>query len=108
MSERLREHVHLLRALHRASPKKCRAILDKHGKPLLMTLCECVKNLFKGVVPLTEKQKKRLRPKEKLMRALLLKKTPLKTKRRIIQRGGFIGALLGPLISIISGLFAPR
>jgi hypothetical protein len=35
---------------------------------------------------------------------LSAKKTPYKKKRHIIQTGGFIGALLTPIISILGGL----
>jgi hypothetical protein len=35
----------------------------------------------------------------------VLKKTPLKTKKKIAQTGGFLGALLAPIVKILGGLF---
>jgi hypothetical protein len=40
-----------------------------------------------------------------MLRRLALKKTPLKEKKILIQSGGFLGALLGPIISILGNLF---
>jgi len=40
-----------------------------------------------------------------LLRKLVLKKTSLKNKRKIVQTGGFLGALLGPIVSVLGSLF---
>jgi hypothetical protein len=39
------------------------------------------------------------------MRKLILKTTSFKIKKKLVQTGGFIGALLPSLIKIIGGLF---
>jgi hypothetical protein len=35
-----------------------------------------------------------------------MKKTSLKKKRKILQKGGFLGALIPPILSVLGGLFA--
>jgi len=80
--------------------------LKKHcSSEFVACICECVKNLLLGNVPLSATQKKRLSSKKKALREIVLKKTSLRKKKSLIQRGGFLGALLGPIISILGGLF---
>ena len=106
MSKRLHRHVNLLRALHKASPASRKNLLKKHcNSDFVCCITECVKNLLKGNVPLNSAQKKRLSAKKKVLRQIALKKTSFRKKQKLIQSGGFLGALLGPIISVLGGLF---
>lgn len=106
MSKLLSKHTNLLRALHKASPSHRSKLLKKHcNRDFVCCITECVKNLLKGNIPLSELQKKKLSAKKKVLRQIALKKTPLRKKQKLIQSGGFLGALLGPLVSILGGLF---
>src|SRR6266516_6711830 len=106
MSQRLRRHVNLLKALHRASPVIRKRLLKKHfDGDFVACISECAKNILKGNVPLSAGQKKKLSFKKKALRQIILKKTSLRKKKNLIQRGGFLGALLGPIISVLGGLF---
>jgi hypothetical protein len=40
-----------------------------------------------------------------MLRELALKKTSKKKRKKIIQSGGFLGAILGPIVSILGRLF---
>ena len=75
-------------------------------------LCECVQNLLKDNVPLQMKHLKCLQRYKKSLRDLTLKRTSVSTRKKIPQRGGFLGFLLKPLISglasLIIGLIANR
>ena len=62
---------------------------------------ECAINILKGNVPLTNAQMSKLRPRKQDLRALSVKKTK---KRKIIQKGGFLSALLAPALSVLAGL----
>jgi len=55
---------------------------------------------------LKEAQLRKLRREKDNLRALALKKTPLKKKRKILQKGGFVGALLTPVLSIIGNILS--
>lgn len=107
MSQRLKKYAHQLRELHSASPKVQKKLLSKINKDndFVKCLCECAKNIIKGNVNLTDKQREKIRRRKKSFRKLSVKKTSLREKRRIVQSGGFLGALLGPIISVLGGLF---
>ena len=49
-------------------------------------------------------QLRKLRREKHNLRRLALKKTPLKKKRKILQKGGFLGAILAPALSVLGGL----
>lgn len=104
MSELLRRHSKTLRKLHKLKNRK--AWLKKNcTNDLVHCLSVCCKNLLAGRVPLTKDQKKSLARRKKDLRKLASKKVSRKQKRVIIQKGGFLGALLGPIISVLGSLF---
>ena len=106
MSARLHRHAKLLRALHKASPAQRHKLLKGHcNDDFVCCITECVKNLLKGNVPLNPAQKKKLSSKKKVLRQIVLKKTTKSKKRKLIQSGGFLGALLGPIVSVLGSLF---
>jgi len=65
---------------------------------------ECAKNVIKGNVPLGSRQMTNLRRRRHDLRALSKTNTSLKTKRKILQKGGFLSALLPPVLSLLGGL----
>jgi hypothetical protein len=75
------------------------------NRAFINCLCECARNIIKGNVPLSTAQLKALRRKRQALKQLVLKKTSLLKKKKIVQSGGFLGAILGPIISAISSLF---
>ena len=60
-------------------------------------MCECAHNILKGNVPLKNSHKGRLRQYKNDLQALVKRKTALHERKRILQKGGFVGALLAPL-----------
>ena len=109
MSQRLKRYASTLKQLNKYSDKQKKCWLKNNlNKELVLCLCECAKNLLKGCVPLSSKQKKALSRRKLSLRNLAKKKVPLKKKRRIIQTGGFLGALLGPIISVLGSLFGSK
>ena len=92
--------------LHKSTPNARNALLKQHCSPeFVKCICECVKNVLVGNVTLSPEHKRRLTRHKRSLRKLTLKKTPLKEKKRIVQSGGFLGALLGPIVKVLSGLF---
>lgn len=110
MSQRLRKYAPLLRHLHASrGGAKLKALLRQKvnkDKNFVSCICECACNIIKGNVHLTGEQKTKLAKRKKALRQLVAKSTPLKVKKRIIQSGGFLGALLAPIASILGGLFS--
>jgi len=70
--------------------KSKREYLKKCNKEFL----ECAKNVLRGNVPLTARQKARLRRSKNDLRLLSVKNTSLRKKRQIVQKGGFLGDLI--------------
>ncbi|PJE78546.1 hypothetical protein CI610_02516 [invertebrate metagenome] len=107
MSSYLEKHCKDLEYFCQAEPSIRKAILEKASKSFIYCLCECIQNILQGRLPLTPKQKKRLSRHKQKCRQLL--KSPFKTKKRIIQQGGFLPAITSILLplatQVLSGLF---
>ena len=76
--------------LSKLDPDLARVIINKGNENLVKGLCECAHNILEGNVPLKKSQKGRLRRCKKDLKALVQRK-------RILQKGGFVGALLAPV-----------
>ena len=74
-------------------------------KDLVYALIDCVRMLLKGGVAVSAGQLRGLEAKRRDISELLRRGGSLESKKRILQRGGFLGALLGPLISGFASLF---
>ena len=106
MSERLKRHVPLLKALAKASTHSRKKFLKNNcSQDFIHCICECVQNILKGRARLSKAHKSKLSRHKNSMRKLILKKTSFKNKKKLVQTGGFIGALLPSLIKIVGGLF---
>ena len=106
MSNRMKKHLPMLKWLSTAKPKEQKAVIRVLGNDALKAVDECCVNVLKGNVPLTKSQKHRLSRFKQVMRKLGGGGKALSTssKRRLIQTGGFLGALLPPILSILGGL----
>ena len=104
MSQRVKKQAPLLNHLAKAKPSAVKAIINTGDKELINVLCECALNVLNGNVRLTKSQKARLCRHKTGIREISLKKTSLKKKRETLQRGGFLRALLAPILGIIGGL----
>ena len=107
MSKRLRQYAPTLGHLAKCGTVSRKRLLKNYlnDKEFLYTICECCKNILLGNVPLNSKQKQLLSKRKKQIRKVANKSSSLKQKKAIIQRGGFLSAILGPLIGLLGGLF---
>lgn len=104
MSKNLKKHKETLHYLSKARPSIVKTFIKTADNGLINAICECCVNVLKGNVPITKVQKNRLRKYKNELRSLVKKKTSQKKKKNIIQKGGFIPALLGPIIGVVSSL----
>ncbi len=105
MSQRVRDNLaRMKRIQHLKEDKKRKFIECNCDRKLVECFCECAKNVLKGCVPLTARQFKRLRRWKKTLQTLSIKKPSLKNKKKLLQQGGFLGALLPPVLSFLGGL----
>jgi len=93
-----------LRRIHRMGEKAKRQYVKRCNRQFIDCVSECAKNVLKGNVPLSNAQMNKLRSRRQDLRALSVKKTSLTKKRKIIQKGGFLSALLAPALSVLAGL----
>ena len=107
MAKRLRNHIDELKVLKKANPSLRKNYLKLANKDLICCLCECSHNILNGNIKLTSAQKKKLTRHSQHLRLLAKKSVPLKTKRNIlIQKGGFLPALLAPILGIAASLIS--
>ena len=104
---KLRKHFPLLTYLQSLSPRAQKSLIKGATREILEAFSEICLNLIKKNVPLTAGQKEKLRPFEEEIYQLALKKHSVVKKKQIIQKGGFLGALLGSVVpALISTLIA--
>lgn len=103
--DRLKRNLPYLKALKNATPKRRKQILTASTTDHIKTLCDICLNVCQHHVDLSPKQIKCLQKHAKCIRALAAKKGSLKHKRKLlIQNGGFLPALLTPIIGAVGGL----
>ena len=104
---RLGRHAETLKVLASSKPSVAKAIIESGDKDLILCLTEIALNVLKGNVPLNSLEKAKLCKHKTALRTLVKKKTSLKGKKEILQRGGFLGAVLGPLLSGLASAVLP-
>jgi len=104
MSDRTRKYLPILKQIQRLGEKAKKQFIKKCDKEFIDCVSECAKNVIKGNVPLKPTQLRRLRRDRSNVRVLASKKTSLKKKRRILQKGGFLGALLPHVLGVLGSL----
>jgi hypothetical protein len=102
MSDQIKKFVPHLKKINKASVGTQRKMIKSCDKHMIDCFCECAKNVLKGNVPLKQKQFDCLRRHKRILRKLILKKTPIKQKKKILQTGGFLGALIVPVLSFLA------
>ena len=67
-----------------------------------------VHNILQGNIPVNDIEKERLGIHKELLRKLVNKKTSYREKKRLIQRGGFLGSLIPLLVGLVGKLFTEQ
>lgn len=99
----------ILRALYHLDSKQRNAILRKADSTLVRHICECALNVLNGNVPLANTHKRRLRRHASVLRKLANPSKKIASKKKIIvQQGGFLPALLAPLIGTVLAGFISK
>ena len=87
---RLRKNGPTLQLLQNASTPSGKRILDKASPELIRCLCDCAHNILQGNVTLSRHYKQKLRQNKTKLRKLANRKVALKTKKQLVQTGGFL------------------
>lgn len=106
LSKRLRKHGSTIVLLSKSPKGVVKKYLDTAGDDLIKAVQECCHNILSGNVNLTPDEYKRLKRHRTRLRSVRDNSTAIRKKRRIIQTGGFLAALAGPLIGIVGSLIS--
>ena len=104
VSLRLKRNAAAIIALNNASDAVKHAILADASRELVLSLVECARNIISGNVHLSPEQFTALGGYSKAIRSLITPSYSIASKKRILQKGGFLGLLLKPLLGALGGL----
>lgn len=104
MAKRFEKNLDYLSVLCKCPKNQRHLILKTADKNLIETICDCAHNILSGAIPLETKKKKRLAKYKKLLRDLRSKQSWVSKRKKLVQSGGFLPALLSPLLGIVGGL----
>ncbi len=106
MSERLKDHAPYLHVLVNGTAQQREGILRGAKKQLIYCLCECALNVLQGNVILTPEAKSKLSKHKRLLRELADKKIPVTRKKKLLltQKGGWVTALIAPILRALGSL----
>jgi len=100
-----------LQLLARSKPKRQRALISLAESSEITALAECIYNIAKNNIPISVKKKNKLLKYKKHLRGICSRSTPIKRKKQILLKGGFlphvIGALLPTALGMVKNLFMP-
>ena len=88
----------ILKILSKSEPRVVKSILQTADLKLVNLLSECALNVLNQNVKVGKNRKKALRKFRRHMEKLAYEKLPLKKKRTILQKGGFLSILLPTVI----------
>jgi hypothetical protein len=113
---RLQKHFELIKALSAAIPRKQRrALIDSLSASQVNCLCECVYNVISESVPSNDDVRHKLQKYRRVIERVISSKNRkekgyVEKKKKLLQTGGFLPLVLGPILgiasSIISGLIS--
>ena len=104
MSALTKRYLPTLKKINRLAEKQKHQMIKNCDRQLVDCFSECAKNILKRHVPLNPSQFEKLRRNKTHLRTLAKKRTSLRVKRKILQRGGFLASLLPPILSVLGGL----
>ena len=105
MSKKIKRNFIKLVELGSSNPSVRSRILKNCSPDLITAICECAENILNGNVKVTENQRRRLQCHKGMLRKLRKKRQNANKKRLLLtQHGGFLPALMDPILGIASSL----
>ena len=104
MSELVERHFPVLKKLCKCRRGRRLELYRKAGKDIKLCLSECALNVRMGKVPLSDKEFNKLKKHKNLVRTLSKPNVTKKKAEYIVQKGGFLPLLLGPVIGALTNV----
>lgn len=104
MSKCVIKHIHLLDALAKAKPSERKILLKNSNFGVVKSIVECIENVLNGNVKLDKNRLKKLKKYKNQLRKIYASGKKWTSKKKVIIQtgGGFLPALLLPVISAIA------
>lgn len=103
MTKRVKKFTDTLNYLSSCDKHTGKAIINTAKPELINCFSDICHNVLKGKVNLSDSEKKKLGKYKNHIRKIANKKTTQKSKKILIQKGGFLGAILAPLLGSLFG-----
>jgi hypothetical protein len=107
--QRMKNILSELKHLKRIGVKGRKNFFKKCSKDCVIKICECIRNVLNANVELKPSHLNKLSRHKQTLRALALKRTSLVKRKKLLQKGGFLAALLPAIIpavaSLLGGIF---
>ena len=101
----LKANADYLSVLRRTTPRGRKALIKEAPPGLIKALSECCNNaLYNPRLRLPANKLRKLRPYKKAIRTVAHARTSIGRKRRVLQKGGFLGVLLSTLAPILASV----
>ena len=105
MTKRIKKNLDWLNALACCKSSEQKRLLSISSPEKINAVCDCIKNVLNGNVPVSAETKKKLSTKKKLLRELVDRSVKVPARRRkLIQLGGGFGLLSAVLLPTLIGL----
>lgn len=105
MSKRIKKYVETLNYLSKCDRRTGKSIINSANSELINCISDICYNMLRGNLKINSTQKTKLDKYKNNIRKIANKKATQKSKKELIQKGGFLGAILAPLIgSLITPL----
>ena len=101
---KIKKHGPILNWVSKTNPKQAKAFIKTADKGFIDALCECCLNVLHGNIPLSNKQKKKLKKHKTTLRQLVNKKISITRKKALLQKGGSLGGIISSLGGLLGGL----
>ena len=93
-------HKDTLMVLAKAKPALVKKIIKPAKRDLVDALSELSLNLLHGVIPISSQRKAQLSRHKNNLRVLAQKKSSIKKRKEILQKGGLVGTLLAATLPL--------
>jgi hypothetical protein len=104
MTHRLKDIHRELTKLKRLGPQGRKKFFKTCSKDCVIKICECIRNVLNTNLPIAPAHLKKLSRYKQTLRTLAVKRTSLVKRKRLLQRGGFLAALIPSIIPAIASL----
>jgi hypothetical protein len=101
MSKRVKDLTPYVLTLKSLKPKQRKVLLEYCNKDQIRAIEELALNIVKGTTPMSFDDEQICRKWRRPLKLLALKRYPIKAKKDILQKGGFLAAILPVLATIL-------